>query len=157
MNLEGFTKDTIPAYEEFCNEYWDFFFDGTQPENGRCYKIIASKNQEELGFIYYTSFHVKEGIAELDIWLKSLDYAGKGIGTEAINVLVAKLADELGFHTFFMRPSLQNVRAVNAYKKAGFEENKLVAEDYYKPEFIEEYRKGGYGEGKDVFLVKKVQ
>lgn len=157
INLEGYTKDTIPPYEEFCNEYWDFFFDGTQPENGRCYKILSSANKEEIGFIYYTAFHTKEGIAELDMWLKSLDYAGKGIGTEAINKMVNKLHKELGFDTFFMRPSRQNTRAVNAYTKAGFKETKLVADNYYKPEFIEEYSKGGFGEGKDVFLVKKIQ
>lgn len=156
MNLEGYTKDTIPAYEEFCNEYWDFFFDGTQPENGRCFKVINNDNNEEIGFIYYTSFHLKEGIAELDIWLKSLDYTGKGIGTEAIKLLADKLHTELGFHTFFMRPSRQNERAVNAYTRAGFKETKLVHEDFYRPEFIEEYRKGGYGEGKDIFLVRKM-
>ncbi|TVR74704.1 MAG: N-acetyltransferase [Marinilabiliales bacterium] len=158
MNLEGYTRDTIPAYEEFCNEYWDFFFDGTQPENGRCYKVVTSgPEKEEIGFIYYTSFHVKEGIAEIDMWLKSLEYAGRGIGTEAVNLLVEKLHRELGLHTFFMRPSRKNTRAVNAYTKAGFKQTELVAEDYYKPEFIEEYRKGGYGEGNDVFLVKKLK
>jgi RimJ/RimL family protein N-acetyltransferase len=155
MNLEGYTRDTIPAYEEFCNEYWDFFFDGTQPESGRCYKIVSAETGEELGFIYYTAFHVIEGVAELDIWLKSLDYAGKGIGTEAIELLVDKLSREPGFHTFFMRPSKQNTRAVNAYKKAGFKESKLIPRNFYKPEFIEEYTKGDYGEGKDIFLVKK--
>ncbi len=156
MKLEGFTRETMPAYEDFTGEYWDFFFDGTQPENGRCFKIVDESNNEEVGFIYYMAFHTKEGVAELDVWLKSLEFTGKGIGPSAITKLVQKLNKELGFQTFFMRPAKENTRAVNSYKKAGFNETELVAEDYYKPEFIEEYRKGGYGEGKDVFLLKKV-
>ncbi len=156
IKLEGYTRDTLPSYEDFTGEYWDFFFDGSQPENGRCYKIIDNQNNEEVGFIYYMSFHTKEGVAEIDAWLKSLEYTGKGIGPSAINKLVEKLNKEMGFHTFFIRPAKENTRAVNSYKKAGFKETELIPEKYYKPEFIEEYRKSGYGEGKDIFLVKTV-
>jgi hypothetical protein len=65
MNLEGFTKETIPAYEEFCNEYWDFFFDGTQPENGRCYKIVSSGEKEEIGLYITQHFMLKRELLNL--------------------------------------------------------------------------------------------
>ena len=34
--LEGYTKETIPSFEEFKADYEDYYFDGSRPEKGRC-------------------------------------------------------------------------------------------------------------------------
>jgi aminoglycoside 6'-N-acetyltransferase len=48
-------------------------------------------------------------------------FRGRGIGTEAVSLVVRHLVDERGHHRITIDPSLQNLAAVRAYEKAGFE------------------------------------
>ena len=91
-------------------------------------------------------------IAEFDIWLQGLAYTGKGRGTQAIKLLAERLFGD-GYKKIIIRPSIKNIPAIKSYGKAGFVEEKLVVGDYYKPEFVELYGDGDYGEGGDVFMV----
>lgn len=160
----------VPSFEEFCEDYENYFFCNSSPEKGRAYLIIlkngslsngslsngSKKNEsyEEIGFISYTAFHLLGGIAELDIWLKSLKFMGKGYGTSALKILSEKLFEN-GFQTVIIRPSVKNTRAIRSYGKAGFEKADLVPEKFYRDEYIHKYASGDFGLGGDVFMVKK--
>ncbi len=106
--------------------------------------------KEEIGFISYVAVHLKEGIVELDIWLKSNEYTGKGHGTEAVKILSGKLMDK-GFKILIMRPCAKNERAVNSYKKAGFKATSFKPE-YYREEFLDELGPGDCLNSEDVFM-----
>jgi len=141
---------TIPAPEVFREDYQPYFFDGTAPEKGRSYMILC--DHQEAGHISYTSFHLLEGIAELDIWLAGEKFSKKGIGPEAIRKLSHHLFQN-NFHTVFMRPATVNSSAIKAYQKAGL---KIIVPDYsqfYRKDFLELYSDGDLGEGNDVFMV----
>jgi RimJ/RimL family protein N-acetyltransferase len=145
----------IPTLSKFKEDYEFFFFDGSHPEKGRAYLIILEEPnlKEEIGFITYTAFHLKEGIAEIDIWLKSLEYAGKGYGTEAVKKLAHQLFDEK-YHTLIIRPCRENLRAVNSYKKAGFQVTSFQP-DYYKKEYLHQFAEGDCKNSDDLFMVLK--
>lgn len=149
------TTNGIPALEEFEKDYEDFYFQDHSPENGRAYLIILEKQglSVEIGFISYTAIHLKEGIAELDVWLKSNEYTGKGYGTEAVKILSHKLFDN-NYNTLFMRPCARNKRAVNSYKKAGFKLTRFKSK-YYKKEYLDELGPGDCLNGDDVFMELK--
>lgn len=149
-------SEGIPTMQEFEEDYGDFFFQDSHPEKGRAYLIILKEagDLEEIGFITYTAFHLKEGIAEIDIWLKSLEFAGKGYGTEAVKILTREVFQKKGFDTIIIRPCAKNVRAVKSYKKAGFKENNFKPE-YYIKEFIHQLGPGNCKNGQDIFMVLK--
>lgn len=146
------TADGVPTLEKFEEDYEEFFFQDSSPEKGRAYLIILEKAglKEKIGFISYTALHLKKGIAELDIWLKSNKYTGKGYGTEAVKILSHKLFDE-DFDILFMRPCKANQRAVNSYTKAGFKKTTFKPE-YYKEEYLDELGPGDCLNGEDVFM-----
>ena len=149
--LEGAADENIPSFDDFKDGgYFDYFFNGSAPEKGQSY--IITLTGEDIGHVSKTSYHLLNGIAEFDIWLKNLNHTGKGYGTKAIQMLANKLFNE-NCHTIFMRPSIKNIAAIKSYKKAGFVKMPLKSEKYYRPEYIEEYGSGDYGEGGDVFLV----
>lgn len=154
--LQRYSSQNIPTLPEFEGDYQDFFFNELHPEKGRAYLIMLKENvnKEEIGFISYTSFGLMEDTAELDIWLKSLEYTGKGYGTFALQILSQKLLKN-GFHTMIIRPCRKNIRAVKSYKKIGFEESVFKPENYYEKEFIEESSPGDCKDGDDIFLVLK--
>lgn len=151
--LQGYSSGNIPPFSEFEKDYEDFFFNDLNPGKGRAYLIIQKDDhEEEIGFISYTALGLVENTAELDIWLKSLDYTGKGYGTSALKILSQKLLKN-GFETLIIRPCAKNIRAVKSYKKIGFQESVFEPEKYYMKEYIEEYAPGDCKDGNDVFLV----
>jgi aminoglycoside 6'-N-acetyltransferase len=47
-------------------------------------------------------------------------FQGKGLGRDALRTLIRWFAEERGHHRFTIDPSLQNARAISAYKSVGF-------------------------------------
>src|SRR3954470_14060556 len=48
------------------------------------------------------------------------DYAGRGIGTEALRRMTRFLIDERGHHRITIDPATENLAAIRSYEKAGF-------------------------------------
>jgi aminoglycoside 6'-N-acetyltransferase len=46
---------------------------------------------------------------------------GRGVGTEAVKQVVRHLVEERGHHRITIDPATENVAAIRAYEKAGFE------------------------------------
>ncbi|HXE44750.1 MAG TPA: GNAT family protein [Conexibacter sp.] len=55
----------------------------------------------------------------LDIALGA-EHQGRGLGPEALRVVVRWLVDERGHHRFTIDPALANARAIRAYEAVGF-------------------------------------
>jgi len=122
----------IPAWEEFLEDYKDYFFDGTQPLLGRCF--IIEVNGEAVGQINHDKIYPKDQSTELDIWMKSSRYTGKGYGPDALATLCHHLAQTLGCEKFIIAPSRRNVAAIRAYQKAGFAETCEIP-DGFMPDY----------------------
>jgi len=109
----------LPSWREFCDDYRDFFFDGSQAHIGRCYLIVV--DNAPVGQINYHTLYSDCKHTELDIWMKNEDSCSKGYGSDALNTLCNYLFQESGIKEFIIRPSSQNQRAIRAYKKSGFQ------------------------------------
>ncbi len=58
--------------------------------------------------------------AGIDIFVDPA-FAGRGIGTEAVGLLVKFLFEERGHHRITIDPAANNAAAIRTYEKAGFE------------------------------------
>ena len=152
--LPNYPNNSIPDFEEFFEDYADYYFTGSEPEKGRGFIIM--QGEEQLGFISYASFHVKQNMSEFDIWLNSEAKCGKGYGTDAIISLGNYLNETLGISELIIRPSVRNTRAVKAYKKAGFEELGKTPDYYLLDKYISLYGDGDYGAEESMLLIKRV-
>jgi len=108
----------IPTWEAFIQDYVEFFFDGSQPLNGRCF--IIEKDGLGIGQINYNEIDISSNSTFLDIWLSDRKYTGKGYGTEAIELLCNFLKVKFGCKEIMLCPSKRNTVAIQAYEKAGF-------------------------------------
>ncbi|RYU94536.1 GNAT family N-acetyltransferase [Emticicia agri] len=132
-----FPENPAPTWEEFINDYYDYFFDGSQPESGRCF-IIQSGNTP-IGQVNYNDIEEdKSGVryTELDIWLAGREYTNKGYGTDALKTLCNFLHKDLGCKKFIIAPARQNIGAVKAYQKAGFAET-TVPPLHFVPDYAD--------------------
>ena len=125
MGPPRFPDHTIPSWEEFCQDYRPFYFDDSQPRQGRCFIIVSG--QTDVGVVCYNALR-KDHLTDIDIWLRSEADYGKGFGTDALLTLTDYLNKEFSITTIAVSPSARNPRAIAAYQKAGF---RLVPpEDY---------------------------
>jgi len=148
-----YPENPISTREDFFDDYQDYYFTGSRPQDGRGF--IIQYSGKPVGFISYASFHVKPHKSELDIWMNSEANCGQGFGTDAIVSLAEYLNKNLGVDELIMRPSAKNTRAIRSYAKAGFEASGTSPSDYLLDEYLSVYRDGDYGPGGDVLLVKR--
>ncbi|MDA8236210.1 MAG: GNAT family N-acetyltransferase [Clostridia bacterium] len=160
MGPPHFPNHPVLTWEEFCQDYTEYYFDGSEPAKGRCFVIISQDTP--VGIISYSCFHLKQHKAELDIWMNSLQNCGQGRGPDAIRTLCSYLHETLGISDFIIRPSARNPRAVKAYEKAGFVKINQAKKEETLHEFLLDqyyslYGPGDYGSGDDVVLIKSLQ
>ena len=84
--------------------------------------------------------------AGIDLFVSHM-FAGKRLGTEAIEAVKGYAIDELGHHRLVVDPAADNDRARNAYKRCGFEEVGVMRK----------YEAGPDGEWRDGVLMEFVQ
>ena len=119
----------VPPPGEGGGDYEPHYFDGSAPELGRCYLILA--DGEPVGQVSYNDIHEhgERRRTELDIWLRNEACCGRGYGTDALDALCRHLHDRLGVAEFLVQPSARNPRAIRAYEKAGFRRLGLPIEE----------------------------
>lgn len=113
-----FADRTVPAPETFLSIYPAHLFDGSQPFAGRGY--VISHAGRDLGFVCHGPINLLADVTELDIWLASREVCGQGYGSEALALLCPWLQRSFGINRFALRPSRRNVRALRAFRRAGF-------------------------------------
>lgn len=123
-----FPDALVPTWEEFIEDYIVSYFSDEQPEMGRCFLIL--RDDKAIGQINYNPIHPTEKWIELDIWLADSKYTGKGYGRAAIQLLCQYLKQHLAPKSIILAPSARNVRAIRAYKKAGFQETTAIPKDF---------------------------
>jgi len=115
------------SYEGFCDDYREHFFDGSDPEGGRCFVIEV--DGQAVGQVNYNEIQRDKSRTELDIWMFAERHCGRGYGSEALCLLCDHLRSQLNVEGFYIKPSASNPRAIRAYEKAGFRRSALSAEE----------------------------
>src|SRR5947208_2528153 len=114
-------------------EWWGpmepgFPFD--EPESQR-YAIVV--DGEVAGLIQWGDDSYEETRhAYVDIFVGD-DYAGRGIGTEAIHQMLRTLNEQHGYQRVILDPAVENERAIRSYEKAGFKRVGVLTRSYREP------------------------
>jgi len=95
-----------------------YYFDGTQPEMGRCFIIEADASP--MGMIACNEIDRVARKVEIDILIGEGRYRNHGYGTDAIQAFLGYLFNELHLHRVEIGAYIHNLRAICAYEKAGF-------------------------------------
>jgi diamine N-acetyltransferase len=132
LGLPAFPDNLIPTWSEFDHDYAPHYFTGSDLPGGRCFIIL--KGGEPIGQLNYNEIDPQDNATELDIWLRSSAYAGKGYGTAAINLLCRYLYEQFNLSKIYIAPSRRNSRAIQAYRKAGFVETDIIP-SWFVPDY----------------------
>ena len=67
-----------------------------------------------------------EGVYGMDLFIGEPEHWDKGIGTQAVLLLVRYLFETLGARQMVIDPHVSNLRAIRSYEKAGFRKVKVL-------------------------------
>ncbi len=127
MGPPVFTDCPVPSYEVFCETWLPYYFDGTQPFDGRGFVIRV--DDEDVGFLSHGPIDLFRDVVEIRFWLASGQFTGKGFGSDAIRTACTWLQSNFGVNRFLARPSRRNVHALRALRRAGFRETDLESRE----------------------------
>ena len=108
----------IPTYEECTQDWKRYYFDGSEPEKGRCFVILV--DNRAIGQVNYNEINRETNSVELDIIIAEDVDKNKGYGTDALKTLVNYLFQNMNIQLCWIEAVTKNTRAVRAYQKAGF-------------------------------------
>lgn len=113
MGPPRFADHPVPTWAEFCDDYDETAFSA----NDAFRVFVIEADGAGIGAI---SFFLRDRIAEIDLWIGARRHWGKGYGSTAIRQVAAGLFARDDVDALIIRPSARNVRAVAAYRRAGF-------------------------------------
>lgn len=119
--------------------------------------LLIEYDSQIIGTISHTYNDGKIPNMELDMWLRSVKYLGKGIGTKVIKILVDRLVEDKGITTFIIRPWTKNPRAIKAYKKCGFVAIETFAPEDYYGKYLDRWGQGNYPEGENMNMILSIK
>ncbi len=94
--------------------------------------IIDWATNTHIGNTNLTSIHPINRTAEFSIFIGNKDYLSKGYGFEATMLLLRHGFRDLNLNRIYLTVLKNNIRAIRAYLKAGFEEEGIQREAVFK-------------------------
>jgi RimJ/RimL family protein N-acetyltransferase len=127
--------------EKFFERWGKDYFSRDLSEKGHCFWIILGN--KKIGQISYNPIHKRNKNVELDIIIGDKKNMGKGYGTDALKTLIKYLFEMFDINKVWIEARVNNPRAINAYKKAGFKKEGLLREEnYFGGKFVDVTRLG---------------
>lgn len=114
--------------------------DSDGPRHGYIIEDLAAKGRG-LGYIQWWQRSYDEEDAwwaGVDIFIGEPDARDRGVGTEAVRMLLAYLFEERRLHRVTIDPEVANARAIRSYQKAGFRlDGVLRHNEFIRGEYVD--------------------
>lgn len=100
--------------------------------NAKGYMIEYKETKKTVGIVSLINIDYKNRSAECIIDIGSKDMWGKGIGTDAMSLILEFAFSELNLHRVYLQVFDFNKRAINLYEKIGFTHDGKFREALYR-------------------------
>ncbi|MFC2008056.1 GNAT family N-acetyltransferase, partial [Chloroflexota bacterium] len=97
------------------------------------FSITSIVNNKAIGYVSIKGIDKVQGHAEVGIAIMDKEYRGKGYGTEALKQAVNYAFNEIALTFIGLTVFPSNQRAVQSYKKIGFQETELLENSWLLP------------------------
>lgn len=95
--------------------------------------IIEVKEEKiQIGTVGLTNIDYKNQRAELGVLIGDESWQNKGVGKEALNLLIKFVSDEMNIRKIKATVFEENVPAIRLYKNCGFVEEGVLKKEVYK-------------------------
>jgi RimJ/RimL family protein N-acetyltransferase len=109
------------------------WFRRIQQPDRKFFSLVTVPDETLVGNAGFVDIDAKEHSAVLRITIGNPDYLGKGLGSEAIALLIRYAFQTAGFELLSLKVLRGNLRAIRTYEKNGF---KVTREDLHEGKSI---------------------
>lgn len=74
----------------------------------------------------------KNSVATIGIFIGNEDYWGKGYGSDALNILIKFIFEQMNIHKIKLGVYSYNKRAIKCYEKCGFKKEGVLREELFR-------------------------
>lgn len=127
--------DEIPDLNTFSQDWKPHYFDGSSPNQGRCFIILH--DDIPIGQVNYNKIDESDNSVELDIIIADRSDWNKGFGTDALKTLSSFLFQNMNVQRCFIEVLENNPRALKAYEKSEFKVSKRFVRNGVKMMMLE--------------------
>jgi RimJ/RimL family protein N-acetyltransferase len=120
--------DKVPAYPKGKQELLEWVRKVREGANSFPFAIRPLDSDEMVGYIELDNVQWWNGVATLGIGIGSNEHRGKGIGKEALNLVLEFAFKELNLHRVQLNVFSYNEKAISMYEKAGFKREGVYRE-----------------------------
>lgn len=99
--------------------------------------IIFVENDIPVGSIFLKNIDKINRKAEMGIFIGEKRYIGKGVGTRSIKLLLSFAFSNLKLNKVYLNVFSKNKKAINAYKRSGFQVDGVLREEYFFEVFLD--------------------
>ncbi|MFX1566620.1 MAG: GNAT family N-acetyltransferase [Promethearchaeota archaeon] len=132
VELRRFLGHLIPISHDEEEQWIRNTWENRQKGIEYVFGIEVKENHLLIGTCSLFSIQQINRSAELGIAIWNKQYWGKGYGTEALNLLLGYGFNFLNLHSIFLIVNEDNPRAIQAYKKVGFQHSATHRESLYQ-------------------------
>lgn len=111
----------IPITLEIMKKEW---FSDVRDKKKITFEIWYKKDKIPIGLIDFHKISSKRRRAEICIYIGELEYWGKGIGTEAVNLMLNYGFNTWNYHKIVAKVNVNNKQSLKMFKNIGFIEKR---------------------------------
>lgn len=131
MNDYDIVKYTESRFSPQNRESIKQFVTNANNANNTLFGIFSNDNKTHIGNIKLGPINWIHRYADIGIIIGNKEYWGKGVATEAINLVVEYAFNQLNLHKLISGAYQYNTGSVKAFKKNGFLEYYIEKEKYF--------------------------
>jgi len=146
--------DEVPSYIVFKLEWSEHYFTGAEPEKGQCFAIEVCGIP--IGQINYNEIQAEDRTTTLDVLIPHSTHQNRGFGTDAIKTLSKYLFQQMLIGRCRVDLEARNTRAIQAFKKAGYQYTHTYEWDKKKWQVMDLYPNAKFPEGEQEIITEVV-
>ncbi|MCX7760699.1 MAG: ribosomal protein S18-alanine N-acetyltransferase [Hydrogenothermaceae bacterium] len=127
FNIISYEDKYLNQVLDLLNSVFDFHYTEDYINTGLSEKYVVLENGKVIGFF---EFSILSDLGEIFMIAVDKNFHGKGIGKVIMEFILEKMKEE-NVKEIYLDVSVNNKRAINFYKKYGFEEL-YIREKYYR-------------------------
>lgn len=124
--------DMLPAVPQTGKDVKKFIDEMTESKDGYIFAIRQKNSDQIIGVTGFNDIIWTNGVATMFIGIGDENYKGRGIGHEAIQLLLDFGFNELNFYRIQLNVIAYNEKAIRAYEKSGFKREGAFREFIYR-------------------------
>lgn len=130
-DINSLISPSIP-YPFTLEDEQKWFEDLSATKDTYSFAIETLEDKKYIGGCGINHIDWKNSVATVGIFIGDKDYLGKGYGTDAMNILIKFIFEQVNINKIKLHVFSFNIRAIKSYEKCGFKQEGVLRQEVFR-------------------------